>query len=255
MRLTRCFIPTLLLLAPAVIPAQDPAANPARPAFEAAVIKPNNSGQGGSSSRGTRGQILMTNQPLRQLVQRALDIKPFQLETPAWTETLRYDIAAKYPENSKPEDRPRMLRTLMEDRFGLVFHVETRDMPGYELVVAKGGFKLQPVDAGNGPSQNSNSDGKTVKIKMERLTMPFLATFLSGEVGSMIVDRTGLAGAYSFEMQWAQERLGANEKADVENDPSLYQELQEKLGLKLQSAKVPTPIYIVDKLNRTPSDN
>jgi uncharacterized protein (TIGR03435 family) len=237
----------------AVAAAQTPAQ---RPAFEAAVIKPNNSASNGSSSNGSKGQVVFTNASLRRLVERALNVKSFQVEGPAWMETVRFDIAAKYPVDTAQEDRPRMLKTLLEDRFGLVLHEESKMMPGYELVVAKGGFKLQPVEPGKGPSTGSNGDGKTTVLKVERGSMAGLADFLGHSVGSMVVDKTGLAGFYNYEIKWWDEQNSAVAKADEpEQGPSVFAAVQEVLGLKLQTAKVPTPVFIVDKLERTPNDN
>src|ERR1035438_8565227 len=94
----------------------------ARPAFEAAFIKANTTGSGGSSSNGTKGQIVMTNLSLKRLIERAYNVKPFQVSGPEWLENVRFDLTAKYPENTKPADRPAMLRNLLEERFRLATH-------------------------------------------------------------------------------------------------------------------------------------
>src|SRR5215831_11178103 len=93
-----------------------------RPNFEAASVKINSSGNTGSSSNGSRGQVVMTNQTLKRLIERAYGVKPFQVIGPGWMENVRFDVAAKYPPDTKYEDRPVMLRTLLEDRFKLVVH-------------------------------------------------------------------------------------------------------------------------------------
>ena len=225
----------------------------ARPAFEVAVIKPNNSATNSSSSNGSKGQIVFTNVSLRRLVERALNVKSFQVEGPAWMENVHFDIAAKYPHDYVPEDRPRMLKTMLEDRFGLVLHEESKILPGYELVVAKTGFKLQPVEPGSGPSTSSNGDGKTTVLKVQRGSMDTLADFLGHEIGSMVVDKTGLPGFYNYEMKWWAEQTNATAKADEPDPaPSVFAAVQETLGLKLQTAKLPTPVFIVDKLEREP---
>ncbi|SPE35763.1 conserved hypothetical protein [Candidatus Sulfopaludibacter sp. SbA3] len=95
----------------------------------------------------------MTNMTLRRLIERAYGVKPNQLAGPDWLNSVHFDIAAKYPHDSKPADHPLMLRTLLEDRFKLTTHRETRDIPGYVLVVAKGGFKLKPVEPGDDGSR------------------------------------------------------------------------------------------------------
>lgn len=79
----------------------------------------------------------MTNVALKRLIERAYGVKPDQVTGPDWMEDVRCDIAAKYPPDTKSEDRPIMLRTLLEDRFKLATHRESRDLPGYALMVAK----------------------------------------------------------------------------------------------------------------------
>src|SRR5579872_4892772 len=129
-----------------------------RPAFEAAIVKPNNSGSPGSSSNGSRGQVVFTNQTLKRLVERAYNVKPFQVTGPGWMESVRFDISAKYPRNFKEDDRFLMLRGLLEERFKLAVHRESKEMPGYALMVAKSGFKLKPAEPGGG-SDTSNNGG------------------------------------------------------------------------------------------------
>src|SRR5262245_48646082 len=81
-----------------------------RPVYEVASIKPNNSGSGNSSTDGSRGQILIINQSLQRLIERAYNVRPFQVNGPAWLDSVRFDIVAKYPPDTKSEDRAVMLR-------------------------------------------------------------------------------------------------------------------------------------------------
>src|SRR5258708_85771 len=129
----------------------------AQQAYEAASVKLNNSGSGNSSSNGSKGQIVFTNVTLKHLVERAFDVKPIQVTGPDWMESVRVDIVAKYPKDTKRDDEPPMLRSLLEERFKLAVHRKSQDLPGYALVVAKGGFKLKPVDAADGSSTSSNN--------------------------------------------------------------------------------------------------
>ena len=118
-----------------------------RPAYVVASVKPNASFSDSSSSHGSTGQIVFTNLSLKRYIERAYNVKPFQVIGPDWMESVHFDITAKYPPDTKDADRPAMLRTLLEDRFKLAVHRESKEMPGYRLVVAKGGFKLKPVEA------------------------------------------------------------------------------------------------------------
>ncbi len=227
-----------------------------RPTFEAAVIKPNDSASGSSSSHGSKSQVIIVNNSLRRLVERALTIKPFQLEGPAWMDNVHFDISAKFPIDTTDQDHILMLRTLLEDRFGLKYHEDKKEMSGYALVVSKSGFKLKPVDAAGGPGSSTNGNGKDATFKATAMTMPALADYLARQTNTVVVDKTGIAGAYTFEMKWSVLADRADIKpGDADPGPTLFTVLPEVTGLKLQTEKVSTPIFIVDKLERVPSEN
>jgi uncharacterized protein (TIGR03435 family) len=236
-----------VLFAAVAVWAQTPGA---RPAFEAASIKLNNSASGSSSSNGSRGQVLMSNQSLKRLIERAYSVKPFQVSGPGWLESVHFDIAAKYPEGTKNADRPLMLRTLLEDRFKLAAHMESKEMQGYALVVAKSGFKLKPVEPGSGGSDTSENGGRVRTLTVKRTSMELLADLMARNLGEMVVDRTGIAGVYDFEMKWTNDDQNTDDSV-----PSLFTAIQDTLGLRLQPQKVPVPIVVVDHVERAPSDN
>ena len=232
---------TMLFLAACAAAAQP------QPAYEAASVKPNTSGGNGSSSNGSKGQILMTNQSLKRLIERAYSVKPFQVTGPDWMENVHFDIAAKYPPDTRNEDRPLMLRTLLEDRFKLSVHRESKEISGYALVVAKGGLKLKPVEPG-GSGANSNSDGvRTGNTAID-------AENAARRLGAMVVDKTGIDGVYDFELSWANEDLNSTD-AGADALPSLFAVLQEKIGVRLQPQKVPVEIVVVDRVERVPTEN
>jgi uncharacterized protein (TIGR03435 family) len=123
--------------------AQDQAA---RPAYEVASIKLNTATRGNSGVKEDKAQVIFTNTPLKRLIVWAYQVYPFQVRGPGWLDDVYFDISAKYPSDTKDEDRPLMLRTLPEDRLKLAVHRESKEMQGYALVIAKGGFKLKPVE-------------------------------------------------------------------------------------------------------------
>lgn len=224
-----------------------------RPAFDAASVKPNTSGSGSSSSNGSKGQIVMINLTLKRLIERAYNVQPFQVTGPEWMESVRFDIVAKYPPDTKSEDRPLMLKALLEDRFKLAVHRETKEMPGYALVVAKGGFKLKPVEPG-GTSTNSHGEHAQTTLTATKTSMASLADSVARELGVTVADRTGLGGVYNFELRWtSQDQNPDNAAAD--DPPSLFAALQETLGLRLQPQKVPVEIIVVDHAERVPIEN
>lgn len=226
-----------------------------RPAFEAAFVKANTTGSGSSSSNSTKGQIVMTNQTLKRLVERAYNVKDFQVKGPEWLDAVRFDITAKYPEGSKNSERPAMLRTLLEDRFKLAAHSETKDLPGYGLVVAKGGLKLEPVQSNSGSGTSSNSSNNSVTLKVTSIPMADLADYLARRLESPVSDRTGLQGAYTFELHW---RLDETNGAPSDGGAAEFAAVQEaigSIGIHLQAQKVPVEIIVVDHLERVPTEN
>jgi uncharacterized protein (TIGR03435 family) len=234
------------LLAAGALLAQD------RPAFEAVSIKLNANGIG-SSSNGSPGQVIMTNQTLKRLIERAYGLKPFQVIGPSWLESVHFDIAAKYPPNTKNADRPVMLRTLLEDRFKLATHRESRDLPGYALQVVKGGFKLKPVEGGQGDSE-SHGDGKTINFKAQQLPMADLADYLGRRLGEAVVDGTGISGSYTYELHWT---TGESAPGDdpVTIQVAALQEALGTIGLRLHAQKVPVEVVVIDHLEKAPVEN
>ncbi|HEY3835619.1 MAG TPA: TIGR03435 family protein [Bryobacteraceae bacterium] len=239
----------LLVTAAAAVFAQTPGV---RPAYEVASIKLNTSASNGSSSRGSQGQITFTNQTLKRLVERAYNVKSFQVTGPDWMESLHFDIVAKYPTDAENEARTRMLRTLLEDRFKLAAHLESKEMSGYTLVVAKHGFRLKPVEAGR---SDTNGEGGVIRtLTAHKTSIAFLADLLARNLGSMVVDQTGIEGVYDFTLRWSPDDRGSH-VGDAESAPSLFTAIQESLGLRLQAGKIPVDIVVVDHIEREPSEN
>jgi uncharacterized protein (TIGR03435 family) len=227
----------------------------ARPAFEAAFVKVNTAGSNSSSSNGTKGQIVMVNQSLKRLVERAYNVKPFQVTGPEWMENVRFDITAKYPEDTKNSDRPAMLRTLLQDRFKLATHSESKEMPGYALVVAKSGLKLKAVEAEKGGGTSSNSSNNSVTLKVTAISMGEVADYLARRLGSTVIDSTGLQGVYTFELHWS---LDDTSGAPADGGAAEFAAVQEafgSLGLHLQAQKVPVQMVVVDHVERVPTEN
>ena len=244
---------TMVLLAVGAAAAQTP---DARPAFEAAFIKVNSSGSGGSSSNGTKGQLVMVNQSLRRLVERAYNVKPFQVIAPDWMDNVRFDITAKYPEETKNSDRPAMLKTLLEDRFKLATHADSKELPGYALVAAKSGLKIKAVDAGgSGAGTSSNSSNNSVTLKVTSIPMADLADYLARQLGSTVIDKTGVEGAYTFELHWTLDDSNGGPNDGGAAQFAAIQEAIGTLGLHLQAQKVPVQMVVVDHIERVPTEN
>jgi uncharacterized protein (TIGR03435 family) len=226
-------------------------AQDARPTFDAASFKVNDSGAQGTSSHGSKGQIVFTNMPLRRLMERAYSVAPYQIAGPDWIDSVRFDVAGKYPPDAKLEERPLMLRALLEDRLKLAVHRESKEMPGYALVVAKSGFKLKPAEPGG--IGMDNEGGRIQTLSARKTSMEALAAFVARQMNEVVVDGTGLSGVYDFALRWTNEDLPAD--GGVETAPTLATALQETLGLRLQPRKVPVPIIVIDRAERVPVEN
>ena len=107
----------------------------------------------GSTVRGTNLDFAFVT--LADLLPYAYRVKSFQVEGPDWMRQSRWNIVAKLPEGSSRDQAPEMMQTLLADRFKLAFHREKRQQPVYELVVAKGGAKLEKVDATPDPESDN----------------------------------------------------------------------------------------------------
>jgi bla regulator protein blaR1 len=223
-----------------------------RPAYEAASIKPNVSGSNSSSTHGSRGQIVMVNTTLKRLIERAYDVRPFQVTGPDWMESVHFDVSAKYPPETKPAQRNLMLQTLLEDRFHLQAHRITKEIPGYAMVLGKGGLKVTPVKATGDDSTNTNGNGGQMALTATSISMPRLAQVLSYSLNSTVVDKTGVEGVFNIELKYSTNDAAA---AHPDAPASIFTALAEKLGLHLQAQKVPVQFIVVDRVERMPTEN
>ncbi len=261
-------------------------------AFEVASIRPAKPGHG-SDSHSSNGRLWATV-PISWLIERAYQIMPQQLEgLPSWARSARYTIQAEAPPGMAkdfallpklpPEQRIQarvavrqswndMLQSLLIDRFKLKVHRETKRLPAYELVVAKGGPKLKPAKKPTGWSDK----GWRGHLVEAGASMDNFASVLSQygpqrELGRIVIDKTGLTGRYDFTLTWtplagkinrmsAGAEPGGNaepapglavpDSSDSSNPsaPSIFAAIQQQLGLKLKPAKGPVQVLVVDHI-------
>jgi len=209
---------------------------------------------------------------------------------PEWIDDDRYQVDAKIPDalfaemqKMPPMDRQNrnllMMQSLLADRFKLKVHFDTREMPIYELLVAKGGSKLTPAkeaapESGAPPPPpglgNPRPQGMregimvlrkppaTVEMTATGVTLDMLKDFPGfGLGGSPVVNKTGLTGKYDFVLDWAMDQPATpgSDTPVVESDaPPLFTALEEQLGLKLVKTKGPVEVVVIDSIER-PSAN
>jgi uncharacterized protein (TIGR03435 family) len=167
-----------------------------------------------------------------------------------------YDIEAKTANDSPTVDQVRqMMQALLTERFELKLHRESRDLPVYELVVGKGGSKLKESVPDERPAQRG-ADGRMVMPKTMTSTVPMLVTLLSNLTDRPIIDKTGLGATYQYEnLDWAGIKRAQIASADsAEPSESVFTAVQEKLGLKLEPAKAPSEVLVIEHVKR-PSAN
>lgn len=303
-----------------------------RPAFEAASIRPSEpidqakmmamirDGKAPLGAHITATRAEYNYLDLRTLLTYAYGAKPYQITGPDWMQTTRFDIVAKLPAGSTKADAPRMLQTLVEDRFKLVMHRTTEEHPVLAIVVGKGGPKLKesaekPVpidedappkpgeivlDGPDGPMRGKidmatmssvidmgvkgrmaykiNQQEKSVHIEFMMTTLPGFADMTTqlltqmggGVTARRIIDMTGIKGNYDASLDISLAEMSAMARASgIEGPPTaataeapdpggngatIAQALQ-SMGLKLESRKAPVEQFIVDHIEKTPTEN
>jgi uncharacterized protein (TIGR03435 family) len=193
--------------------------------------------------------------PLSILV-NAFGLGAFQI-VGSGLEEERYDITAKVPAGTTADGLNVMLQNLLIDRLGLKFHHESRVMAVYELTVAKNGPKLKESDGSVAESGARYTNG-VMRLTLARSTIGWLAGQLGVELERNVIDKTGLKGAYDFQLEYSHEGLRPFPGAPASvpgNAPSLFTAVQEQLGLKLEAAKEPVDVLVIDQINKTPTDN
>jgi uncharacterized protein (TIGR03435 family) len=252
------------------------------PAFEVAAIKPAAPGAPGSFIRNTPGgRLNVTNMTLKDLVVMAYRIQPFQVSGgPPWFEADHWDIEAKAEGNPGQDERALMFQSLLADRFALKFHRETKEVPVYELVVAKPtgkpfagltetkeGSCVPPDPSGPPPQPGAKPPCRMIRMGINQLhaSSQTLANFtqaLSRLLGRTVIDKTGLKGNFDIALEWAPDQTQALQlppdapKPPVSDPsgPTIFTAIQEQLGLKLESKKGPVDIFVIDHAEK-PSAN
>jgi uncharacterized protein (TIGR03435 family) len=259
------------------------------PRFDVASIKPTSQRAPDVEGLGAvealpGGRLIADKVLLRYLIQNAYGLKPFQISGgPAWINSAHYDIEAKSDRNPNAAQMQKMTQTLLEDRFKLKVHRETRELPVYSLTIAKSGLRLQqPQGACITPDPNEMlpprppAPGQTycgrvifgvspagAQIQGENVSMGELARVLSNVLGRIVVDNTGIAGGRNVHAEFAADDALAGiphpagpggARTPDPSGPSIFSALPEQLGLRLESTKGPVEVLVIDQVER-PSEN
>lgn len=236
--------------------------------FSVATIKPMGPNDGPYVYMGLPGGGLrVEGLTLKSLLMEAYAVEAFQISGgPGWIATDRWDIEAKtegVQGGLSGAQHASMLLALLEDRFQLKVHRETREGSVYNLVLGKTGSKLTPST-----EPKTEIRGGFGVLTYKRIGIASFTVALSRALGRTVIDRTGLTGQYDFKLQWTPdtnqggpESLGLPpdpnyvppQPADP-NGPSIFTAIQEQLGLRLEPAKGPVEFVVIDSAEK-PSAN
>jgi uncharacterized protein (TIGR03435 family) len=279
----------IVVLAPGLA-AQSPARGSVDgPRVEVASVKPNSTGRAGPTQIRVLpgGRFVATNVPVGLLIGRAYGVPAYRLVGgPNWLMADAFDIIATANGDLTPAGPQRplagALQALLAERFKLIVHTETRQLPAYALVFARDDQRLGPsltrsertdcaailaevaARAAGGPPPPPLPGGQAPPcgaftsnglMSLDSATVSRFTDFLSGELNRKVFDRTALAGFFNVHLRWTPDPLPAGPlPADVPpidlNGPSIFTAVQEQLGLKLQSITGPVDVLVIDSVER-----
>jgi uncharacterized protein (TIGR03435 family) len=262
------------------------------PRFEEASIRPSPrppTGPVGVRIGPTQARFIFFS--LKSYIAAAYEMRDHQIAGPGWLATEVFDIVAKMPETGAPTSQvPAMLRTLLEERFHIRTHRESRELPAYALELATGRPPLVrlpdetpppgPFTSESGPAGGGKvttfGDGSSFAIGANRfdatrVTMKALANVLGPFVDRPILDMTGLEGRYTVALELAPDDFQAlmSRAVAAAGYPRSPEELRladtavavavpealERVGLKLRPLRAPIEILVIDSIDRTPTEN
>jgi uncharacterized protein (TIGR03435 family) len=231
------------------------------------------------------GRLIAERALLACIIQGAYGVRPYQVVGgPPWLNSIHFDIDAKAENrNASSEEMRTMLQTLLADRFKLRVHKETRNIPVYELSVAKGGTKLKPPvpgscrrpgDAGSagapappaagqppaaiifpcgkiggvGSPKGSRLDGGAVAISE-------LVRLLTLQLRRPVIDKTDLKGTFDIHLTYVgtgglttSPTDGGEASADF--GLTIFDAIAKQLGLKLEPSRAPSTVFVVDSVQQ-----
>jgi uncharacterized protein (TIGR03435 family) len=245
----------LLLILGGTLTAQ----TPVKPRFEAVSIRPIESAQSGFTIL-TVGGLNAPDAHFLAIVGLAFEIRQSQIVgAPAWLGTDRYAILGRAEGKPEWEQIQLMIRTMLEERLGLVAHLEKREVQGYRLVVARPGQLGPSLRPGADCAPRAERPGGPCRIEYNGPSVvgrgqatASLARTLESRAGGIVIDQTGLAGIFDYELKYTPEfeRNAATQTPPSTDAPNIFTAVQEQLGLRLEPARVPSEVLVIDKVSR-----
>lgn len=228
------------------------------PAFEVVSIKPSAPDSRGMNVSTGPGRFTAENVTLKFLIQGAYHVREEQISGgPKWLDAERYDVAATAAGSPTDAETRQMMQPMLAERFQLKAHRTTREASIYQLTVARGGLKIQPVDDSTAKGRASVARGR---IAGQKVSMAQLAGMLSTALSQTVSDGTDAKGLFDVNLAWtpdeSQPVLTKPEAAPPEPVPaetgglSIFGALQEQLGLRLEVRQGTAEVLVVDTAER-----
>jgi uncharacterized protein (TIGR03435 family) len=225
-------------------------------AFDVASVKPNKARVRQSMTMNPGG-IAYTSISLIDGLQAAYGVKRYQIAGPDWLGSERYDINATTGSAANNEQIRAMLQTLIADRFKLSLHREKKELPVFAILVGRNGPRLKAGDPTGQRSMGPAAGG----LAFTNTTIEDLADLLSGlpTISRPVFDRTGLTGRFDFTIRLTAKTgdAGAEETkvAVAQAEPAVFGDALDALGLKLDSQRASIDMLVVDRAERTPTED
>ena len=225
----------------------------ADPDWDVVTVRPGNPDGKNSGFHLNGRQVFMERRTVESMLLFGYGVHKKQiLNAPGWIESEVWDVKGvpDVPGQPSLKQFETLTRKALVERFGLVTHIEKRDMEVYALRVAKGGPKMTPSagDPNGLPNENDRENGGQITVQMENAAAGELALLLKFMMDRPVVDQTGLGGRYDFLLKWTSDE--SKVPADGSAPPTIFTAIQEQLGLKLEAVKAQTDVMVVDKVER-----
>jgi len=232
--------------------------------FQAASVKPNpQSGFSRSSIAIAGNRYSATGTTLRRLIMEAYNLRDWQVvDGPSWITTDQWDVEAVADDgvallilNAEDPSRPTaaslMMQSLIEDRYQFKFHRETKELPVYELTVARNGrkFKLSMEQQSLGTRRGGRGE-----IEVQAHPFASFVYLLSRQLDRTLINKVDLSGLYDIKLQWNPELPVTGEPLSASDRPSVFTAVQEQLGLKLESSKGPVEVLVIESASKPSND-
>jgi uncharacterized protein (TIGR03435 family) len=223
--------------------------------------------------------------PVLELIMKAYSVPYYQVAGPNWISIEDFDISATLSGKTSPEQFRVMLQRLLAERFNLLVHRETKNVPAYSLLLAKGGARLKrheeetrvetPQAIGTKPARPVlDKDGYPIlsqgisammhndrmRLQASGESMSDLAHKLAYFLSEPVIEETELQGKYDFTLSWVFRQPASGPEADSSihdesSEPTLFNALREQLGLRLERRSGRVGMVIVDHVDRIPTEN